>query len=160
MRGAAALLALGLLPACWAADKADKSIPAAPGGGAKMEAQMRKLQKEQDESLRRQMEEIKRADPKAYAELERAQGRRKRIDDVLARLRSGVLAQERAKKDLFPLVKAETAYELSTLDKRIQRLEKELAELRRFQKDPDALVRLRVEELTGERVPEGVLPLP
>lgn len=158
MKAAAALLAWVLLSVCGAADKA---VPTAPGGkDAKAEAQMRRLHKEQEEALRRQMEQIKRADPQAHAELEKAQKRRQRIDAVLARLRAGEIDVDKAEKELFPLVKAETAYEVSTLEERVRRLEKQLAELRGFQKDPDALVRRRVEELIGKRVPDGVLPLP
>ena len=95
-------------------------------------------------------EQLKKTNPRAYEALNRARERGSEIEGIVAKARGGKLPEEEARKRLYPLLKESHGPELSELRDRIARMEKQLAFLKKAEKNPDLLVHRRIDEMLGK----------
>lgn len=116
-------------------------------------AQMERLQKEQDENL-------KRSNPAAFEKIERERERNKKISEVVAAFRAKKLDESEARRRLEPLMREQARAEPAALDGEIAHLEKRLAQLKEQKADPGKAARERVDLMLGLRLPkaDGVHP--
>lgn len=117
---------------------------------------IQKIQENMREENERRLGQLQKSDPEEYRRQKEALGRQKESETVLERWRQGTLSEKQARRQLYPLVKEGLKPELEGLDKRIADLEKRLDFLKQVRKNPDLLVRRRIEEMLGKRPPEDI----
>ncbi len=109
---------------------------------------------EQMEAEGRRMEEehlaqLQQMDPELYQQEKGRMERQRKIEALVAQVHAGTLSATQAERKLSPLVQQDLQVELTTLPDRISQLEEHLTFLRRVQKDPDLLIRQRIDQLLG-----------
>ena len=113
------------------------------------------------ETLRQQeLERLKRENPQAYEQRKAALEREQKMQAVVTAFYQGTLSGDEAERRLTPLVKKQLEEEgaLSSLSARIERLEDKLAFLKKAQKNPNLLVKQRIEQMLGKTTATTVLP--
>ena len=102
----------------------------------------------------KQLETMKAANPGLYEAQKESMERQERIGKIVAGFRQGKLTDTQAQKELSPLVKENLKPDLGQIDDTIAALVKKLAFWKEVKKDPDVLIRQRVDEILGKRLPE------
>jgi len=113
------------------------------------------------ETLQQQaLERLKRENPQAYEQRKAALEREQKMQAVVTAFYQGTLSGDEAERRLTPLVKKQLEEEgaLSSLSARIERLEDKLAFLKKAQKNPNLLVKQRIEQMLGKATATTVLP--
>ena len=104
-----------------------------------MPPELRKLQAESEERLKK--------DPELYRKVKAMRERAENTLAILAAYRDGKISRAAAEQRLAPLVREDAQAELPGLQERIRRMESELDFLRKASKDPELLVRRRIDRM-------------
>ena len=112
--------------------------------------EIRKLQAQQEEKLKK--------DPELYRKVKAMRERAESIRAVLEAYQGGKLSRADAEQKLAPLIREDALAELPSLQGRIQKMESELEFLRKASKDPDLLVRRRLDQMLQPPGPRRTPP--
>ena len=104
-----------------------------------MPPELRKLQAESEERLKK--------DPELYRQVKAMRERAENTLAILTAYREGKISQGDAEQKLAPLVREDARAELPGLQEKIRRMESELDFLRKASKDPELLVRRRIDRM-------------
>lgn len=109
------------------------------------------FQKAFSQSQQEALERLREKNPQAYQEQKAAIDRQSKIQEITGLYFEGKFPLPEAKAALSPLVKEQLQDEgvFSNLDKRIQRLEEQLALLKKSKEQPELLVEERINQLLG-----------
>lgn len=109
------------------------------------------FQKAFSQSQQQALEHLREKDPQAYSQQKAALDCQQKIQEIAGLYFQGKFPLLEAKAALSPLVKEQIQDEgvFSNLDKRIQRLEEQLAFLKKSKEQPELLVEERVNQLLG-----------
>lgn len=123
---------------CFAQDSKEQAAPAG-------------FQKAFSQSQREALERLREKDPEAYQRQKAALDRQNKIQEIVGLYFEGKFPLIEAKAALSPLVKEQLrdGGVFSNLDKRIQRLEEQLAFLKNAKNQPELLVEERINQLLG-----------
>ena len=113
---------------------------------------IRKLQAEQEEQLKK--------DPELYRKVKAMRERAESIRAILEVYQGGKLSRAEAEQRLAPLIREDALAELPSLQGRIKKMESELEFLRKASKDPDLLVRRRLDQMLQPPGPRKTPPEP
>lgn len=132
-------MALVVSGACFAEDSKEQAPPA-------------DFQKAFGHSQQEALERLKEKDPQAYQQQKASMDRQKKIQEVVGLYFQGKFPLLEAKAALSPLMKQQMQEEgaFSGLEARIQRLEEQVAFLKKAKSQPDFLVEERVNQILGK----------
>lgn len=112
------------------------------------------LQQNQEQFL----QQLKKIDPEAYESMRAQSEQSKKIAKIVQAFHSKQLSEQEAINDLYPLIKKQLEELLKGIDFRIEMLEKQLAELKNSQNDPDQAIRKQIDRLLGKSSAYPSLP--
>lgn len=115
----------------------------------KQEEYWKKQPQKQIKTLQDELEHLKETNPRLYEQRKNDFERQAKISAILKEFREGKLTAAQSQNQLFPLIREEQGPEISRLDDRIKRLEKQLAFMRSAKQNPDVLIKKRIEKLMG-----------
>jgi len=116
-----------------------------------MQKQMEKMRQEFEKRQQEDLENLKKTDPKAYQERNDSLDRQAKINSILTSFHAGKISVSQAEQQLYPLVKQNIKD--MNVDAEIARLEKRLEYLKKVKRDPDLLIKKRIDELLGRSTP-------
>jgi septal ring factor EnvC (AmiA/AmiB activator) len=124
-----------------------------------MEKQYQEMKNKQEKMQEEQLERLKRQNPQLYKERKAALDNQAKIDSIVFSFRQGKISASEAERQLYPLIKESMQGEIDVLPKNIERLEKQLEFLKKTQKNPDLLIKKRIDEMLGKasHTPEEVI---
>jgi hypothetical protein len=96
------------------------------------------------------LEELKKRDPQAHAELEAVMSRQTQITEILSAYYSAELTREEASVRLLPLVEANAMLQIQNADQQIESLKKYLQELEAAKIDPQTFIKNQLEGLLNQ----------
>ncbi len=97
----------------------------------------------------KRIEELKETDPAEYHRQKTSFELRKKISQILESFRQNKIDASTAERQLYPLIKEQSKVDLGAIESRIERVKKYLNELEVIKKDPDILIRKRVDVMLG-----------
>jgi hypothetical protein len=119
------------------------------GQQKQQEEYWKQMQQQYEKTQQEELERLKKMDPKLYEQRQRDLQRQTKINAILQEFHQGKLTDAQCESQLFPLIKEELGPEISGLEARIQRLEKQLAFTRSAKQNPDLLIKKRIGQMLG-----------
>jgi biopolymer transport protein ExbD len=110
------------------------------------------IKKEQERIRNEELEFLKTNDPQEYKKRKDTYERQDKINQILDSFRKGSISSKQAEQSLYPLVKDDMQGYISTLDTQIEHLEKRLDSLKKAKRDPNMLIKERINQMLGKEV--------
>lgn len=121
----------------------------------KMQKDMEKMSQERQKRQQEELERLKKENPQLYQQRKEALEKQEKINSILSYFREGRISASQAESQLYPLIREEIKAEMSGLESRIERLEKELEFLKKAKNNPDLLIKRRIDLMLGRIAPEN-----
>ena len=99
------------------------------------------------------MEQLKSLDPEQYARRKAAQDRQQEINRIVGAYQAGRLTADAAETQLRRFVVVQVAEQLAVLDYEIAQTTQRLHDLQEDKRDPERLMRRRIDRLLGRATP-------
>lgn len=112
----------------------------------------KQMQQQYEKTQQEELERLKKMDPKLYEQRKKDLERQAKINAILKDFHQGKLTDEQSESQLYPLMKEELGLEISGLDARIKRLEKQLEFMRSAKRNPDVLIKKRIDQMLGKSI--------
>jgi lipase chaperone LimK len=117
--------------------------------------QMEQEQAKAQEQQKKQLEMLKKQDPKMYERMATQQAAQEQIAKILKDFRANKISESQARSKLRPLVKEMMKERIANLDTEIAAAEKRLQALKVAKSNPDKMVDQSVDMYLGKAVPSS-----
>jgi len=119
--------------------------------------QMKKMQEQARQQQEQMMEQIKKQNPQAYAQMKAAQETQEQITRIITDFRAGKLTYDTAKVQLQPLITEQLKARAANADIEISQLEKRISQLEKFKTNFSEMVDKLVDVRLGKAQPDPTM---
>ena len=116
---------------------------------------LQEFQQRMEKQRMQEMEKLRQTSPEVYERLREGEERAQQLQEIRLSFVKQEISREEAERRMYPLFQQDLREMSTSLDARIARLEKKLARLREAKKDPDLLVKQKIDQFL-----DGVPPAP
>jgi len=120
-----------------------------------MEKQIERSKEDMEKARDIHLNDLKKSNPELYKARLNAIDNQEEMNKIVVSYREGKISGAKAEKELYPLVEDSLKGYLDSLDERIEKEQKKVDSLKEVKRDPDILIKKRIDQILGKAAPSA-----